>query len=208
MKKEEYLPYGKSKEGKALWECLKRMYKEAEPSADIEKIAKSGEGKMPNFFMAYYLTQERFDEICKEVLKEFKLTGWRKRQVEQTLFLGSSPTSSREAWKKERKDYSKRLKKYLDKIKSFEVPIVCKMCGGICEWDDDGICEKCGKEEYKEKNKKTRKEIIKKRNEKQKEYLESITTEDIKTTLKEIEDTKKIFNRELIRRKRNKNGLE
>ena len=36
----EYLPYGKEKAGRAIWEVLKRMYKEAEPSADLEKNSK------------------------------------------------------------------------------------------------------------------------------------------------------------------------
>ncbi len=106
-------PYGETKEAQAIWECLKRMYKESEPSGDIEKIVKSGEGKMPEFFCAYFLSSEREREIIEEVCKEFKLTGLRKRCVENTLWLGSSPTSSKERCEKERKDYEERLKKFL-----------------------------------------------------------------------------------------------
>ena len=111
---EEYLPYGQDKVGRAVWECLKRMYKEAEPSADIEKIAKSGEGKMPNFFMGFYLSSKRESEIIEEVCKDFKLRGFDKRKVSYTLWLGSAPTSAKKRWKEERKDYEERLKKYLE----------------------------------------------------------------------------------------------
>lgn len=33
---------------------------------------------------------------------------------------------------------------------NFEVPIICKKCKKTCEWDDDGLCPDCGKEEYPE----------------------------------------------------------
>lgn len=113
--KKEYLPYGKEKAGRAIWEVLKRMYKEAEPSADLEKIAKSGEGRMKNFFCAYLLPSERGREIIDEVCEEFKIKGFYKKQVEITVCLGSSPTSSRETWKEERRDYEQRLKEHLQK---------------------------------------------------------------------------------------------
>lgn len=112
--KEEYLPYGNDKVGRTIWECLKRMYKESQPSADIEKIAKSGEGKMPNFFMGYYLSSEREQEIVKEVLEEFKIKNkLDKLRVTNTLWMGSAPTSAKERWLEEREDYDKRLKLWL-----------------------------------------------------------------------------------------------
>lgn len=111
---EDYNPFGEDKEGRAIWECLKRMYKEAKPPADIEKIAKSGEGKMRNFFMAYYLPQKRCSQIVEEVCKEFKLTGMSKRCVQNSLWMGSAPNSSEKTWKEERKDYKERLKKHLE----------------------------------------------------------------------------------------------
>ena len=109
----EYLPYGEDKVGRAVWECLKRMYKEAEPSADIEKIAKSGEGKMIDFFMGFYLSSKRESEIVEEVCKDFKLKGFDKRKVSNTLWMGSAPTSAKERWQEERKDYDKRVKDFL-----------------------------------------------------------------------------------------------
>ena len=117
MGEREYLPFGTDKVGRAVWECLKRMYKEAEPSADIEKIAKSGEGKMVNFFMAYYLSSDREAEIVEEVCKEFKVTGFSKTQVTNTVWMGSAPCSSKERWEEERKDYELRLKSHLEKAK-------------------------------------------------------------------------------------------
>ena len=114
---EEYLPYGKDKVGRGIWECLKRMYKEAEPSGDIDKIAKSGEGKMPDFFMAYYLPSHRETEIIEEVCKEFKIKGWDKRKLSNTLWMGSAPTSAKERFQEERKDYDKKLKEFLKQRK-------------------------------------------------------------------------------------------
>lgn len=113
--KKEYLPYGKERTGRAVWEVLKRMYKEAEPSGDIEKIAKSGEGNMGNFFCAYLLSFEREQEIIDEVCQDFKIKGVYRRRVEATVWLGSAPTSSREVWEEERKDYEQRLKEHLKK---------------------------------------------------------------------------------------------
>lgn len=32
----------------------------------------------------------------------------------------------------------------------FEIPIICKGCGKTCEFDDDGLCDDCGKLTYDE----------------------------------------------------------
>lgn len=109
-------PYGETKEAEAIWECLKRMYKEAKPSGDIEKILRTGEGKMPDFFCAYFLSSEREREIIEEVCKELNIKGFHKKVVENTLWMGCSPTSSKERCEKDRKDYKERLKKFLLKL--------------------------------------------------------------------------------------------
>lgn len=31
---------------------------------------------------------------------------------------------------------------------NFEVPIMCRRCRKVTEWDDDGLCDKCGFKEY------------------------------------------------------------
>lgn len=66
--------------------------------------------------MAYYLSSGRMSEIVVEVCEEFKIKGLDKRNVSNTLWLGSAPCSSKERWKKERKDYDKRLKEHLNKF--------------------------------------------------------------------------------------------
>ena len=95
-------------------ECYRRMYKESEPSGDIDKIIKSGEGKMSNFFHAYYLDQERQDEIVEEVLKELKTPKSSQDGMRKAIVLGSSPCSNEETTKRERKDYTQRLNKFLN----------------------------------------------------------------------------------------------
>jgi len=90
----------KEKGEKAIMEIYRRMYKESEPSADIDKIISSGEGKKPKFFMKYYLDAERQQKIIDEVCKELKVNKVLKRQIEVEVNLGSSPTSSKEAWER------------------------------------------------------------------------------------------------------------
>jgi len=119
--KEEYLPYGKEKIGRAIWECLKRMYKKATPSADIEKIAKSGEGKMRDFFCGYYLSSEDCQKVVEEIKKEFKLGKIEKQQLDYSVLLGCAPTNSKERWEKDRKDYNKRLRAHMKKSSAFTV---------------------------------------------------------------------------------------
>jgi len=87
-----------------IMEIYRRMFKEAEPSADVDKIIKSGEGKQRNFFMKYYLNQKRQDEIIEEVCKENKKSrSWEINSFKTTCILGSSPTGIRETMLKERK---------------------------------------------------------------------------------------------------------
>ena len=106
-----------TKDDKIIIETYRRMYKESKPKASIDKIIKSGEGKMSNWFMAYYLSDEREEKIINEVLKEFKVPKWRWSSFRTEILLGSSPCSSKESVKKERKDYTERLKKFLSKNK-------------------------------------------------------------------------------------------
>lgn len=84
-------------------EIYRRMYKQSQPKANIDKIIKSGEGKKPNWFMKYYLPQEIQEKIINEVLDENKVEGFKRGRFFTEIMLGSSPTSSIEAWKKENK---------------------------------------------------------------------------------------------------------
>lgn len=88
---------------KIIMEIYRRMYKEAEPCADIHQIIKSGEGKKEGFFRKYYLSEKRQNEIINEVCKKHKVrTKWEINQYTTAVCLGSSPTSNREVMIKER----------------------------------------------------------------------------------------------------------
>ena len=77
----------------ACMEIYRRMYREATPSADIDKIIESGEGKKDRFFENYYLADTRQQEIIKEVCKERKIYGHEKRKVQTTVLFGAAPTA-------------------------------------------------------------------------------------------------------------------
>ena len=96
-----------------ILEVYRRMYAQAEPKGNIDKIIKSGEGKMPGFFMAYYLSSEKEEEIIDKVLKEFKVPKFKWSAFNTEILLGAAPCSVKERTKKERVDYVKRLKKFL-----------------------------------------------------------------------------------------------
>ena len=86
-----------------IMEIYRRMFKEAEPSGDIDKIIKSGEGQEPNFFMKYYLCEERQKKIIEEVCKKNKCEKRDIQKFHATCALGSSPTAQREVMLRERR---------------------------------------------------------------------------------------------------------
>lgn len=96
-----------------VMEIYRRMYKASEPKADIDKIIKSGEGKMPNWFLAYYLSEEKTEDILNETLKEFKVPKYKRHSFSIEIYLGSAPCSSKSTVKKERVGYKARLKQFL-----------------------------------------------------------------------------------------------
>ena len=83
-----------------IFECYRKMFKEAEPSVDFDKLYKKGITKKENFFMDYFLSIDRIGEICLEIAKENKLKKHITQQLLNTCMLGCSPTSCRETWKK------------------------------------------------------------------------------------------------------------
>ena len=101
------------KSDKMIMDCYRKLFKEAEPSADIDMIMKSGESKLPNFFMAYYLPDSKAIDIIDETAKKYKLDRYMKRKLSQEILLGACPCGVKEVVDKERKDYKKRLKKFL-----------------------------------------------------------------------------------------------
>lgn len=98
------------KEISILMEMYEQMYKEAEPSVDLQKLIKSGETKKDDWFLKYYLSEERIEEIVIEVCKKHNIKHPRTQEDFLTeVLLGASPTSDRTRWEEERqKDRGKK----------------------------------------------------------------------------------------------------
>ena len=43
-----------------IFECYRRMFKEAEPSADFDELHEKGITKQREFFMSYFLSSENY----------------------------------------------------------------------------------------------------------------------------------------------------
>jgi len=97
------------KVNQAHMECYRRMFNEAEPSANINKIVKSGEGKKPSFFMGYYLHQDRQYEIIDEVLKKLKIPNHSINSLKSGIILGSCPSGNKESTIKFREEMNNAL---------------------------------------------------------------------------------------------------
>lgn len=81
----------KKKLQEAMMETYRRMFKEATPSADLEELMRTRVTTVENWFMTYYLDQERQEEILAEVAKEYKLTKYDKETLSINVFLGCAP---------------------------------------------------------------------------------------------------------------------
>jgi hypothetical protein len=79
------------KDEKILIEIYQKMYEEATPSADFDKLMKSGEAKKEGWFLNYSLEQERQEEILDEAMKKYKVPKWKRKQFSVTVNLGCSP---------------------------------------------------------------------------------------------------------------------
>ena len=80
-----------------LWkickEIYREMFKEATPSVDFDKMVESGEAKKPEFFMKYYLSMKRQDDIINKFCKKYNIKGLEKRAIIKEVYLGCSPNS-------------------------------------------------------------------------------------------------------------------
>lgn len=79
----------------AIFEIYRRAYRESDPPGDFDKMMESGECQQDRFFMNYYLSHERLNEIINEVCKEKKVKKWEKRAIFINVILGGSPTSKK-----------------------------------------------------------------------------------------------------------------
>jgi len=92
------------------------LFKNSSPSADFNELVKSGEAKKPNFFLVYYLNQNKQDKIIDTVLKKFKIRDiWDLKGFRTEVNLGCSPNSCEKTWKEYR---SKLKEKILDETKT------------------------------------------------------------------------------------------
>ena len=73
-------------------DIYRQLYKEATPSADFDKMRKSGETAKPRFFMKYYLPDTRTAKIIETICKKHKLDKRDAQRVAGSIWLGSSPT--------------------------------------------------------------------------------------------------------------------
>lgn len=91
-----------TKDLKDLWEVCKeiytKMYKESMPSVDFIDMIVTEKAKEPEWFMHYYLSMERQQEIIKEICKKHKLSGWESQKVKEEVNTGCSPNSCKETW--------------------------------------------------------------------------------------------------------------
>lgn len=84
-----------------LWEkCVlpiyRQMYKEAEPSADFDKLIDEGVVGKHNWFMDYYLDTDRQEEIIDEHCKKRKLSKREREKIKFNILLGCSPNGYKE----------------------------------------------------------------------------------------------------------------
>jgi hypothetical protein len=86
----------KNKIDKIILDVYREMYALASPSADIDEIIKSGEGKEDRFFNKYYLDIDTQISIIDGVCKKAKLNGHNKRIVHMSVSLGAAPNSNKE----------------------------------------------------------------------------------------------------------------
>ena len=85
--------------GEFLWKiCLEiyqKMYQEADPAADFDKLVQSGVTKKENWFLDYYLPIERQIEIINEFCEKQRCNKREREVIEVEVLLGSAPSSVR-----------------------------------------------------------------------------------------------------------------
>lgn len=98
------------KSDEKLWEICKeiykRMFKEAKPSSNYNNFHKVREVLKSDWFMYYYLPQERQVEIIDKICEKHKIgkKSWERKKIDHTIHLGHSPNTSIETWKKLREN--------------------------------------------------------------------------------------------------------
>lgn len=77
---------------KICMEIYVQMYKEADPPLDFEQAIKDGITTKENWFMNYYLSTKRQEEIIVEIEEKYKCSREERRKIDGEIWLGCSPT--------------------------------------------------------------------------------------------------------------------
>jgi hypothetical protein len=85
-----------------LIEIYREMYRKSIPSADFDEMMDKGETKQSNFYLKYYLPEQDQIKIVNIVCDKYNLDTFSRKQLSTEVWLGCSPTASREAWERER----------------------------------------------------------------------------------------------------------
>ena len=73
-------------------EIYRALYKEADPSADFDKLVDSGEASKQNWFLNYYLPMKRQGEIFDSIIKKYKCDRHEREKISFEIWLGAAPT--------------------------------------------------------------------------------------------------------------------
>jgi hypothetical protein len=93
---------------KTIREIYKQMYKETNPSVNIDDLEKQADNLKRDWYMDYYLDMDRQCEIIDKYCKKNKLTKRDSQIVSECVHVGCgghfgySPNSSYETWKERR----------------------------------------------------------------------------------------------------------
>ncbi len=73
-----------------LIHCYHEMYKKSTPKLNFKKAFK--EKKLdPGFYDKYSIDQKDCDEIINETIKKYKITGYQRQILRNSIYLGVSP---------------------------------------------------------------------------------------------------------------------
>ena len=83
-----------------LWvicmDIYRELYKLATPSLDFDDAVESGITAKPNWFLDYYLSEERQAAIVDKYILDNKLSELDARKIKFEIYLGAAPSSCKE----------------------------------------------------------------------------------------------------------------
>ena len=75
-----------------IMDIYKQAYREADPSADLDKLIKEGKTKGSRWYMDYYLPDARYKEIVELHFKRNKVSPAERKHMMFEVYLGGGPT--------------------------------------------------------------------------------------------------------------------